>query len=329
MMNNPMSSLSRTSSAASFSSDDINIITPSAINASRRTRKRFTNSQLTMLENLFHRTSHPSREEREAVAKAGQMEIKSVTIWFQNKRQTERKSAASKETTSSRTASPSFSSSSAKSLLSVSGRPSLDKIATRTEMRNHHGSRTPRRHTTSGTGGHGGEHIWDHMPSSPLVPPSPATSDYAEYPKNSRSKRTLEWACAAARASERDHSHHRQSLHQSNSFSHPSSYAHSSSVTSTSHHAAKRTVHRERPLMNTHPDVTPKGAPMDLELTEDEEEEAVTPPNTMMADDPRWYDARQRDMPPAQPRKPLPTDDEDMMKAALALCGLGAGTRRL
>lgn len=75
IMNDPLSSLSRTSSAASFSSDDINIITPSAINASRRTRKRFTNSQLTMLENLFHRTSHPSREEREAVAKAGQMYV--------------------------------------------------------------------------------------------------------------------------------------------------------------------------------------------------------------------------------------------------------------
>jgi hypothetical protein len=71
---------------------------------------------------------------------------------------------------------------------------------------------------------------------------------------------------------------------------------------------------------------------MDLELTEDEEEEAVTPPNTLMSDDPRWYDARQRhahDLPPAQPRKPLPTADDDMMKAALALCGLGAGTRRL
>ena len=89
-------------------------------------------------------------------------------------------------------------------------------------------------------------------------------------------------------------------------------------------------MHRERPIVNTHPDVTPKGAPIDLELTEDEDEEAVTPPNTMMADDPRWYDARapQHHSHEAQPRKPLPTDDDDMMKAALALCGLGAGTRR-
>jgi hypothetical protein len=40
---------------------------------SRRTRKRFTNVQLMMLENLFHQNSHPSREDREAVAKAGGM----------------------------------------------------------------------------------------------------------------------------------------------------------------------------------------------------------------------------------------------------------------
>ncbi|KAF8664616.1 hypothetical protein AX16_000715 [Volvariella volvacea WC 439] len=42
---------------------------------SRRTRKRFTNAQLTMLESLFHRNSHPSREEREAVAAAGGMYV--------------------------------------------------------------------------------------------------------------------------------------------------------------------------------------------------------------------------------------------------------------
>ncbi|KAI0789527.1 hypothetical protein C8Q75DRAFT_166074 [Abortiporus biennis] len=35
----------------------------------KRTRKRFTNSQLIMLEQLFHQCSHPSREAREALAK--------------------------------------------------------------------------------------------------------------------------------------------------------------------------------------------------------------------------------------------------------------------
>jgi len=75
----PPPPLSRTSSAMSFSStseDDgasMSSSTVTVITASRRTRKRFTNVQLTMLENLFHQNSHPSREDREAVAKAGGM----------------------------------------------------------------------------------------------------------------------------------------------------------------------------------------------------------------------------------------------------------------
>ena len=59
------STLSRTSSAASISSDD----------AARRTRKRFTSVQLIMLEQLFHQSSHPTREEREAVAHAAGMYV--------------------------------------------------------------------------------------------------------------------------------------------------------------------------------------------------------------------------------------------------------------
>lgn len=59
------STLSRTSSVASISSDD----------AARRTRKRFTSVQLMMLEQLFHQTSHPTREEREAVAQAAGMYV--------------------------------------------------------------------------------------------------------------------------------------------------------------------------------------------------------------------------------------------------------------
>ena len=75
----PPAPLSRTSSAASFSSEDDACMSSSTaatvISSSRRTRKRFTNVQLTMLENLFHQNSHPSREDREAVAKAGGMSV--------------------------------------------------------------------------------------------------------------------------------------------------------------------------------------------------------------------------------------------------------------
>jgi len=73
----PPPSLSRTSSSTSFSSEDdgMSSSTVTIMNSSRRTRKRFTNAQLTMLENLFHQNSHPSREDREAVAKAGGMSV--------------------------------------------------------------------------------------------------------------------------------------------------------------------------------------------------------------------------------------------------------------
>lgn len=46
-----------------------------------------------MLEALFQRDTHPSREDRDALANTIGMESRSVTIWFQNKRQTARKIA--------------------------------------------------------------------------------------------------------------------------------------------------------------------------------------------------------------------------------------------
>ncbi|KAG6884691.1 hypothetical protein C0993_008942, partial [Termitomyces sp. T159_Od127] len=72
----PMSipSLSRTSSTASVDSSD-DAASSGATSSIRRTRKRFTNEQLTMLEDLFHKNSHPSREERESVARLGEMYV--------------------------------------------------------------------------------------------------------------------------------------------------------------------------------------------------------------------------------------------------------------
>ena len=63
-----MSPLGRTHSAASISSTMSNVSTGSATNSSRRTRKRFSDVQLAALENLFHRTTHPTRQERELIA---------------------------------------------------------------------------------------------------------------------------------------------------------------------------------------------------------------------------------------------------------------------
>jgi len=58
--------LSRTSSTASISSTD---------DAARCTRKRLSTVQLMLLEQLFHRASHPTREEREAFANATGMYV--------------------------------------------------------------------------------------------------------------------------------------------------------------------------------------------------------------------------------------------------------------
>jgi hypothetical protein len=61
---------SSSSLGGSSSSDERPFNAPNPNNTTtKRSRKRFTGTQLTMLEQLFHRTSHPSREERESLAR--------------------------------------------------------------------------------------------------------------------------------------------------------------------------------------------------------------------------------------------------------------------
>ena len=170
-----------------------------------------------------------------------------MTIWFQNKRQTERKTAATNSGqgntfnelnvqpnitstihtfslhndnhSTSRTASPPFSVSSRSSAsapstqqphahhgvhTSSSARPSLDRVASRSELRAA-APRTPsRRHNPSSNTSQGSQ-IYDNMPSSPLAPPiSPPARDFIDFGKNGKTRRTLEWACAAARLVDKD-----------------------------------------------------------------------------------------------------------------------------
>ena len=75
-------SLVRTSSVASVGSDDsataIDSIPSLAGDtppegAVRRTRKRFTSVQLMMLEHLYRNATHPTREQREQLAKEAEM----------------------------------------------------------------------------------------------------------------------------------------------------------------------------------------------------------------------------------------------------------------
>ena len=75
-------SLSRTSSVSSVASDDslasssanslISVDAPAG-DTVKRTRKRFTSAQLMMLEHLYGQASHPTREQREAVAREAHM----------------------------------------------------------------------------------------------------------------------------------------------------------------------------------------------------------------------------------------------------------------
>ncbi|KAF9012801.1 hypothetical protein BDZ89DRAFT_1167272 [Hymenopellis radicata] len=178
------STLSRTSSTTSIESDDGAESTSHRI---RRTRKRFSEAQLVVLEQLFHQTSHPSREQRDLVANAGRMETKSVTIWFQNKRQTERKVSGTTTHSHHHHYDPRFARSSSHPYIPMT-RPSLDSVASRTERT---APNTPTRKP--------GASLWDNMPSSPALPPnSPPPKEFVEFGKLTRT-RTLEWACARSR----------------------------------------------------------------------------------------------------------------------------------
>ncbi|KXN85742.1 Homeobox protein Hox-A2 [Leucoagaricus sp. SymC.cos] len=325
---------------------------------SRRTRKRFTNVQLMMLENLFHQNSHPSREDREAVAKAGGMEIKSVTIWFQNKRQTERKSAASNHSsfntpplthqpTARRTSSPTFTN---RSSASTTSRPSLDRVASRSELRAP-APRTPSKRLDPNAT------LWDNMPSSPIVDPnSPPAREYVEFGKK---RRTLEWACAAARLAEKDgvrpssagpavvsrpSSRTRTREHQPSKLdlevtddeedeivTPPGTWCESDAEKDGVRPSSAGPAVVSRPSSRTR---TREHQPskLDLEVTDDEEDEIVTPPGTWCESDSRWSSDPRGDgaivtLPSSRTheywKKRVDDDDGDeIMKAALALCGL-------
>ncbi|KAH9968631.1 hypothetical protein BC827DRAFT_268969 [Russula dissimulans] len=53
-----------------------------------RSRRRMSSDKLETLDAFFLRNTHPSRKEKEAICKVLDMDIKTITIWFQNKRQT-------------------------------------------------------------------------------------------------------------------------------------------------------------------------------------------------------------------------------------------------
>ncbi|THH30639.1 hypothetical protein EUX98_g3566 [Antrodiella citrinella] len=242
----PPAPLSRTSSAYSVASDetvlsmDDNTVVPNTPstghasdggNSMKRTRKRFTNAQIIALEQVFHQTSHPTREQREAVAVETGLELRSVTIWFQNKRQTERKialcygpnfvvqpaattRAAPLATNASYQRSIRHSIHAHRPQVTTQCKPSLDSVASRHE-RPQVLPKTPTRVRTYSSpdpnyAGTSMGALWENMPSSPVSPITPERErgrdiELVDFGKKGqgRTKRTLEWACAAARVSGR------------------------------------------------------------------------------------------------------------------------------
>ncbi|KAH9004090.1 hypothetical protein EDB86DRAFT_2130283 [Lactarius hatsudake] len=66
-----------------------------------RSRHRMTGDKLETLDAFFRRNTHPSRKEKEALCKDLDIDLKTVTIWFQNKRQTVARSRKQSESFSS------------------------------------------------------------------------------------------------------------------------------------------------------------------------------------------------------------------------------------
>ncbi|KAG2076894.1 hypothetical protein BDR04DRAFT_631256 [Suillus decipiens] len=185
-------------------------------------RRRNTPQQLKALHQLLELTPHPTREQRLALAAELGMELKSVTNWFQNKRQTEkRKSLIWNENNPPKIHPPQSrrlkQRHHTKSISSFS--VSLDKIARLSErpsspslLLSANRDRipltpfTPRTNNVRAQSSPSPSELWKHIPSSPAVPQSSPGAEEArlsDLPSRSKTWRSLEWACLKARRDRR------------------------------------------------------------------------------------------------------------------------------
>ncbi|KAG2368891.1 hypothetical protein BDR07DRAFT_1457161 [Suillus spraguei] len=183
-------------------------------------RRRNTPQQLKALRKLLELTPHPTREQRLALAAELDMELKSVTNWFQNRRQTEkRKSLIWNENNPPKIHPPQSRRLKQrhpnKSISSFS--VSLDKIA---QLSERHSSPslllsanqvpltpfTPRTDNVRAQSSPSPSELWKHIPSSPAIPQSSPGAEEArlsDLPSRSKTWRSLEWACLKARRDRR------------------------------------------------------------------------------------------------------------------------------
>ncbi|EGN93136.1 hypothetical protein SERLA73DRAFT_78978 [Serpula lacrymans var. lacrymans S7.3] len=233
-----MSSLQRCSSSSSSSSNASS--TSSLVNISSSTsatsrettvayvpyiRKRVAPMQLQVLQRMFDVKSHPTREERLILANEIGMELKAVTNWFQNKRQTAKRKALVwngrrvnftdkrsnslnldfarrpflSDPSNPRPVRPTIS---LDHIAELCERPSVPLCSTPSKVTRPPLTPRSRRAHRNFTTPPSGRGIWNHMPSSPIAPqssPSIEEARLAVLPSRSKTFRSLEWACLKAR----------------------------------------------------------------------------------------------------------------------------------
>ncbi|KAF9225469.1 hypothetical protein BS17DRAFT_801492 [Gyrodon lividus] len=178
-------------------------------------RRRNTPAQLKALRQLFETAPHPAREQRQALANELGMELKSVTNWFQNRRQTTRRKSLSwnenKFTTTHLAHHTPHRHRQKSSLKSAFNRSviSLDRVAALSERPSAISqpnlprlSLTPRKSNSKEETPPSPSELWRYMLSSPTISQSSPDLDEARMailPSRAKTFRSLEWACLRAR----------------------------------------------------------------------------------------------------------------------------------
>ncbi|KAJ3555430.1 hypothetical protein NM688_g2584 [Phlebia brevispora] len=198
-------------------------------------RRRLLPEQIQALQDLYELNSHPSKEERVTLARELNLELKAVNVWYQNKRRSMKKKSLAWSKASSENQlgiidplapSKSYLGRACSLDAIVSSRELRDPTPTPTDdrwsltrppltpRRNRNVSHRPRssvdqRQASPGPSSrndHSEKPIWEHIPSSPPLPPSSPSDDAARFaflPPSSRLLRSLEYACAKDRLKRR------------------------------------------------------------------------------------------------------------------------------
>ncbi|KAI0347802.1 hypothetical protein BDW22DRAFT_1349867 [Trametopsis cervina] len=191
-------------------------------------KRRMSPEQLQALHSLYEFKSHPSKEERADLAHELNLELKAVNVWFQNKRRSmKKKSIAWNRATAlmsenvfglgGRHSGTPANPSKQRSFLRRNSSISLDSIVSSREKKESlallrppltprkntlpHKSAFPVRQQSSGNEGEN-PCLWDHLLSSPQLPPSSPTKEtdmLSNLPPQSKALKSLEWACARDR----------------------------------------------------------------------------------------------------------------------------------